>query len=129
MLNTAYTLALRNAKDGHVILCISQELFPRTTCNTYCRCNTKEPLLPHNVPCHPWSKVGADLFDLHKKLYFLLVYYYSGFIEVYVLSNNTSPHVIECCKSQFSCHGMPEILITDNGYQFSSYAFKLFMKT
>ena len=32
-------------------------------CATYARSKQREPLLPHDVPSRPWSKLGADLFD------------------------------------------------------------------
>ena len=35
--------------------------------STYQRSNTKELMLPHEIPEHPWSQVGADLFLLNGK--------------------------------------------------------------
>ncbi|PIK60265.1 hypothetical protein BSL78_02827 [Apostichopus japonicus] len=32
-------------------------------CNKYRNQNTKEPLMPHDVPTRPWAKIGADLFE------------------------------------------------------------------
>ena len=95
-------------------------------CNTYSRNNTKEPMMPHNVPDRPWAQVGADLFQLNGHHYLLLVDYYSGFIEVSILTSTTSKQVITHCKSHFSRHGIPDVLITDNGPQFSSDEFKQF---
>lgn len=99
-----------------------------SVCNTYRKCNTKEPLLPHSIPSRPWSKVGADLFELGGKQYLILVDYYSGFIEVDLLNTTTSNQVITHCKSQFSRHGIPDILITDNGPQFFCANFTQFAK-
>ena len=42
----------------------------------------KEPMLPHEIPDRPWSKVGAYLFELHQENYLPLVDYYSNFFEV-----------------------------------------------
>ena len=36
-------------------------------CSTYQRSNTKEFMLPHEIPEHPWSQVGADLFLFNGK--------------------------------------------------------------
>ena len=55
-----------------------------------------------------------------------MVDYYSGFIEVNLLHGTTSKQIITYCKSQFSRHGVPDTLITDNGPQFASTAFKQF---
>ena len=34
--------------------------------------------------------------------------------------------MITQCKSQFGCHGIPDVIITDNGPQFASYKSKHF---
>ena len=90
-----------------------------TICNMYHRSNAKEPLLPHEIPHRPWARVRTDLFELNNQPYLILVDYYSGFIEVNLLRGTTSKQIITYCKSQFSCHGIPDILITDNGPQFA----------
>ena len=63
-------------------------------CSTYQKSNTKEPLLPHNVPYRPWAKVGADLCELRGRNCLILVDYYSNFIEVDYLKETTSEQVI-----------------------------------
>ena len=56
----------------------------------------------------------------------ILVEYYSGFFEIDNLKQTRSENVIRCCKSQFARYGIPDILITDNGPQFSSFEFQRF---
>ena len=97
-------------------------------CNMYQRKNQKEPLIPHPIPDRPWSKVGVDIFELQQKQYLVIVDYYSGFVELDLLTHTTTKQVINCCKSQFSRHGIPDILISDNGPQFSSHEFRQFIK-
>ena len=98
------------------------------TCNMYQRKNQKEPLIPHSIPDHPWSKVGVDIFELQQKQYLVIVDYYSGFVELDLLTHTTAKQVINHCKSQFSRHGIPDVLISDNGPQFSSHEFQQFIK-
>ena len=43
-----------------------------------------------------------------------------------MLQENTSSVVIEFLKEQFSRHGIPDSLVTDNGTQFTSQEFKQF---
>ena len=97
-------------------------------CSTHQRSNTKEPMLPHMIPEHPWSQVGADLFQFNSQNYLILVDYYSNFIELNLLNTTTSQQVVTHLKSQFARHGIPDRLITDNGPQFSSDTFKQFAK-
>ena len=96
------------------------------TCHKYQRKNTREPLMSHPIPKRPWARVGADLCELNGHTYLVVVDYYSGFIEIDALQTTTSQRVITHCKSHFARHGIPDVLITDNGPQFSSDAFRAF---
>ena len=87
-----------------------------------------EPLLPTPLPLRPWQKVGTDLFEWRKNNYLLVVDYYSKFIEVAKLGSTTATHVITHLKSIFSRHGIPETVLSDNGPQYSSAAFRDFAK-
>ena len=97
-------------------------------CNTCAihRPERKEPLLPSSFPDRPWSKVGMDLFELKGKTYITIVDYYSRWIELRLLERQTCAHTISKIKSIFSVHGIPDVVISDNGPQFSSADFKAF---
>ena len=99
-----------------------------SVCNTYRPEQCKEPLMPHAVPDRPWAKVGADLFELQGQHYLLLVDYYSNnFFELVRLGSNTrATCVIDAMRSQFARHGSPEVLVSDNGPQFSCREFRTF---
>ena len=87
--------------------------------------NTKQPT--HSSPCRhtrSQSRVGADLFSLHSKDYIVLVDYYSDFVDL--LKNTSSSAVIKFLKAQFSGHGIPDVLVTDNGPQYVSGEFSEF---
>ena len=80
----------------------------------------KQPLIPTVLPDHPWQRVAADLFHLKGAEYIVIIDYFSRYPEVIKLRSTTSLSVIHALKSVFSRHGIPEILISDNGPQFSS---------
>ena len=82
--------------------------------------NPVEPMIPSSLPDRPWQKLGADLFYYRGKNYLLVVDYYSRYPEVAELSSTTSRNVISALKSMFSRHGIPDLLHSDNGPQFSS---------
>ncbi|GFN99684.1 Pol polyprotein [Plakobranchus ocellatus] len=90
------------------------------------RPNVKEPLLPSSFPEHPWSRVAMDLFDLHGKTYLLLVDYHSRWPEIRLLDRLSSAAVIARLKSIFATHGIPDVLVSDNGPQFASAEFRKF---
>ncbi|XP_033725286.1 uncharacterized protein K02A2.6-like [Pecten maximus] len=98
------------------------------TCCEYDIRQQKEPLITHDIPDHPWGKVGVDLFTLQKTDYLVSVDYYSDFWEIDTLSDTTAATVIACLKRHFSRHGIPDIVMSDNGPQFSSAEFAEFAR-
>ena len=89
----------------------------------------REPLMPTETPQLPFEEVASDLFEFEGKHYVLLVDYYSKFIEVEQLKDQRSRTTIDALKAQFSRHGIPSILRTDGGPQYSSEEFKDFCKS
>ena len=86
----------------------------------------KEPLVVTPLPDYPWQLVGADLFELNKDQYLLVVDYFSRYPEVIKLTSTTSAAIISALKAIFSRHGIPEVVRSDNGPQFSSQDFAKF---
>ena len=97
-------------------------------CRDYDNKQQKEPLLAHEVPPRPWAKVGADLFKFKGRDYLIVTDYYSNFWEIDRLQATTSDDVIRKMKQHFSRYGIPEVLISDNGTQFTSREFRSFTK-
>jgi len=98
------------------------------SCQTYKPENQKEPLMPHEVPPHPWHTVGTDLFYLDGITYLLIGDYYSKFPVVRKLNNTSTSLVIEHLKQIFSEQGIPSKIISDNGPQYAAEEFKMFCK-
>ena len=71
-----------------------------------------EPLLPSRLPDYPWQKVGMDMFKLKGHIYLIIIDYYSR-------CKTTSGCIVNNCKSVFSRNGIPELVISDNGPQFT----------
>lgn len=80
----------------------------------------------HPVPERPWSKVGVDLFTISGWTYLVTVDYLSHFYEVDYLPETLSDTVITKLKSHFARHGIPDVVVSDNGPQFSSDVFRQF---
>ena len=99
-----------------------------SVCNTLKPEQCKEPLLQHDVPYLPWSKVGTYIFQYDQRDYLVLVDYLSNWIEVELLKNITSKEVIREMQRQFARHGIPDVLVSDNGRQFVSEEFEEFTK-
>ena len=89
---------------------------------------TTQPLIPSSLPQLPWQKVGTDLFEYMQKQYLIIVDYYSRFIEAALLSDTSSGTVVRHTKSIFARHGIPEVVVSDNGPQFRAETYKQFAK-
>ena len=94
-------------------------------CPTCCRNAPpqREPLLSSPFPDYPWQRAATDLFELEGAMYVVIVDYFSRFPEVIQLRSTTSRSVSNALKTVFSCHGIPETLMSDNGPQYASTEF------
>ena len=98
-------------------------------CTEYSSSQSARPLQNHEILTRPWQIIGTDLFHLDGKDYLLVSYYYSKFPFVRRLPiNMTSSTVVGILKELFSEQGIPERVMSDNGPQFVSEAFKTFAK-
>ena len=77
---------------------------------------------------NPWQKVETDLYVWNQANYLLVIDYYSMYIEIAKLVLTTSEGVIDQLKSIFARHVIPQIVISDNGPQYSSSSFQEFAK-
>ena len=98
-------------------------------CKEYSHRQCKKPLLNYPTPSRPWSKLAIDLFVYDSVNYLVLVDYFSDFWKVAMLNNTMWTSIIKFCKQQFSRHGIPDILISDNGPQLKSSEFTEFART
>ena len=73
--------------------------------------------------------MATDLFQLDGSTYLLAVDYFSRYPEVIELTSTSSKAVISSLKAIFSCHGIPLVLMSDNGPQFDSSDMKQFANT
>ena len=100
-----------------------------SVCQKYRRAQSKEPLL--ETECRkwgPWDRVGIDLMTWERKEYVVIIDYYSNYPELAYLSTTSSEAVMNQIKSVVARHGIPRVVVTDNGPQFSAYAFAEFAK-
>ena len=92
--------------------------------------------LPPNVPLHPWSFPVKPWSRLHldfagpfqKRMFLILIDAYSKWLEVIPMGSITTQATIETLKTIFCTHGLPEVIVTDNGPSFTSIQFREFSK-
>lgn len=90
-----------------------------------------EPMNRKELPSQPWQHLAIDyLGPLPSGHYiFVLVDYYSRFIEVKVMTKIDSTKTIKSMKEIFSRFGLPVSITADNGKQFISQEFKDYLST
>ena len=97
-----------------------------SVCNTIQPSQAREPLIVHEIPTRPWSKVATDLSVYNRDNFVVIIYYYSNFIEVERTKNTSSQSVIQVLKTIFGRHGIPDTVVSDNGPAYASEEFKKF---
>ena len=102
-----------------------------STCNEIAPSQPREPLVltPHAE--YPFQHVCADYFSISGHHYLSLVDRFSGWpiIFHYPRTHPTSSMLIRNLRSVFSTYGTPELLISDEGPQFTSQELKRFLHT
>ena len=81
------------------------------------------PLSPVERPDGPWIQIGIDIYSMEFDHYLTAQDYHSKWPAVYKLKETTTRAVISGLKDCFSRFGNPLKLVSDNGPQFSSFAF------
>ena len=98
------------------------------TCQEHRGSNQKEPMIPGPTPSHPWEEVATDLFHWNDHDYLIIVDYFSRYIEVCKLEDTTSKSVITHTKSVLARHGIPMVIRSDNGSQYTAEEYQRFTK-
>ena len=83
-----------------------------------------------NMPSAPWKKLHLDFKGPLPGGKYLLVVIdrYSRYPEVEIITSTNAKNVIRKLNKIFASHGIPEVLITDNGPPFKSTEFRDYMK-
>ncbi|XP_062715677.1 uncharacterized protein K02A2.6-like [Aedes albopictus] len=98
-----------------------------TPCATAGKAPTKTTLESWPVPSRPWSRIHIDYAGPVDGVYFLVIADpYSKWPEVHVTKSTTSRATIKLLNQTFATFGVPEVLVSDNGTQFSSHEFQTF---
>lgn len=99
------------------------------TCQLHQRAPAEAPLHPWEWPGLPWSRIHIDYAGPYKGEMFLVVIdAYSKWLDVHRMSSTTSGATIEKLREIFAIHGLPAVLVSDNGSNFTSAEFEEFMK-
>ena len=97
-------------------------------CQEYQSSNPKEPMVESSLPSRPGELVATDLFHWEQRDFLLVVDYYSRYVEVVKLDDIKSRTVVNHTKSIFARYGIPSVVRSDNGPQYSGQEYQQFSK-
>ena len=105
-----------------------EEVFRRChTCQSQRSLPQVAPLHPWICPLKPWSRIHMDYAGPVFGYYFLIVIdAHSKWIEAYPMKSITSAATIEKLRVLFAQFGIPEMIVSDNGTNFTSGEFQQF---
>lgn len=98
-----------------------------SSCQSCCelrRAQQKEPLISTPLPDRPWKRIALDLCEFNKQNYLVISDYYSRYIEILHMTTTTSAQVALKLKATCARYGIPDMVVSDNGPQFSSTEFQ-----
>ena len=76
----------------------------------------------------PWQIVSTDLFTCCKIEYLVTVHYFSKFIKIDRIECKNACTVVKKLKKLMARYGLAEVLISDNGPQFTSEVLEKFTR-
>ena len=90
---------------------------------------------PPSAPLHPWQWPGLPWSRLHLDfagpymghMFLVIVDVHSKWLDAHIMSSITSAKTIVTLRSVFATHGLPRVIVTDNGSSFTSEEFKTFV--
>ncbi|XP_031330866.1 uncharacterized protein K02A2.6-like [Photinus pyralis] len=89
----------------------------------------KAPIHPWEFAREPWQRIHVDHAGPVNGNYFLLVVdSYSKWLEMRRVPSLSSTTTIQVLREIFATHGLPDVIVSDNGTAFTSEEFKLFAK-
>ncbi|XP_026530759.1 uncharacterized protein K02A2.6-like, partial [Notechis scutatus] len=101
------------------------------TCNKCQETRSAPPKAPPTeweMPRGPWSRIHIDFAGPTKGHTFLItVDAYSNWLEVNKMKNTTTEAAVKKLNRLFATHGLPDVLVSDNGPQFTALVFEQYL--
>ena len=106
---------------------IEQRIKNCVMCQESQKSPAKAPLHLWDWPEHPWSWVHVGYTGpIDNHMFLTLVDAHSKWLEVIPVRSATTTITIDKLQTIFATHGVPEMLVTDNGTVFTSHEFREF---
>ncbi|CAH8666328.1 unnamed protein product [Schistosoma bovis] len=111
--------------DQHIVDLVSK----CTQCQQAAKCNAKILPVPWPQPEYPWSRIHVDFAGpINGITYLVVVDAFSKWPEIVPVMPPTTTQTMQLLTEMFSRNGLPDIIVSDNGSQFTSSQFQEFCK-
>ena len=98
-----------------------------TSCQIHQNMPSKAPMHPWENSQKPWMRIHLDFAGPYLgKMFLIISDSYSKWLDVMPMNNINTTSLIQGLRQSFSTHGIPYIIVTDNGPSFISNEFKVF---
>ena len=95
-----------------------------SSCQEHQRSPQKASLHPWDWPDHVWSRLHVDFAGpFMGKQSFILVDSHSKWLEVHMVHSTSTSAAVSKLRMIFATHGLPDVLVSDNGAAFTSEEF------
>ena len=89
----------------------------------------KRPIQTWEWPEKPWTRIHLDhAGPIQGKTVLIIVDAHSKWIDAHIVPSTSSAATISKLRSTFATHGLPEVIVSDNGPAFTSSEFQQFVK-
>lgn len=82
---------------------------------------------PWQYPSAPWDRIHIDFGEWTGIHFLVVVDAYSEWPEVREMHSTTTHRTIEVLREIFATHGLPRVIVSDNGPQFTSEKFSTYL--
>ena len=105
------------------------------TCVEQCKTCQVNQNMPASAPFHHWERTTKSWVRIHidfagpylGKMFLVLTDTYSKWMDIYSMSDIKAVTLIDALRISFANHGLPYVIVSDNGPAFTSKEFKNFI--
>lgn len=100
-----------------------------STCQTSRKSPPVAPLHPWEWPRRPWSRLHMDYAGpFMGRMFLVIVDAHSKWLDIHAMHSATTSATVEKLRQTFATHGLPDIIVSDNGSNFTSAEFEEFLR-
>ncbi|KAM7309547.1 uncharacterized protein ISCGN_006554 [Ixodes scapularis] len=106
---------------------IEEQVSTCATCQVTRGSPPQAPVHPWECSSRPWSCLHVDFAGPFQGKTFLVVDSYSKWLEVRITKSTSAATVVRELRRMFATHGLPDVVVSDNGPAFASEEFRTFL--